>query len=160
MCNLGWGDKIDGLFLKRFIRSRDRCQLRCSALRNPRFLTRNDSQTFPSSSPFLARPHRSPGCPYRHRSCNSFTIPSLARLPCPLSLTKSLCKQSPLSPFPQPQQVAITANKMATKEDYEKTGATAGAKVHKIRITLTSRNVKNLEKCGYLHGLGLNRGLV
>ena len=37
---------------------------------------------------------------------------------------------------------------MATKEDYEKTGATAGAKVHKIRITLTSRNVKNLEKCG------------
>ncbi|KAG7535901.1 hypothetical protein FFLO_03647 [Filobasidium floriforme] len=35
---------------------------------------------------------------------------------------------------------------MATKEDYEKTGATAGAKVHKIRITLTSRNVKNLEK--------------
>jgi hypothetical protein len=38
---------------------------------------------------------------------------------------------------------------MATKEDYEKTGAATGAKVHKIRITLTSRNVKNLEKCEY-----------
>ena len=46
---------------------------------------------------------------------------------------------------------------MATKEDYEKTGATAGAKVHKIRITLTSRNVKNLEKCGCLHDIGLNQ---
>lgn len=36
---------------------------------------------------------------------------------------------------------------MASKEDFEKTGATGGAKVHKIRITLTSRSVKNLEKC-------------
>lgn len=35
---------------------------------------------------------------------------------------------------------------MASKEDFDKTGAPA-AKVHKIRITLTSRNVKNLEKC-------------
>ena len=54
---------------------------------------------------------------------------------------------------PNRSQVAITAtkinqvNKMASKEDFEKTGATGGAKVHKIRITLTSRSVKNLEKC-------------
>lgn len=34
---------------------------------------------------------------------------------------------------------------MATKEDFSKDGA-AAPKVHKIRITLTSRNVKNLEK--------------
>ncbi|RSH84402.1 40S ribosomal protein S20 [Apiotrichum porosum] len=33
---------------------------------------------------------------------------------------------------------------MASKEDFEKAGA--APKVHKIRITLTSRNVKNLEK--------------
>jgi small subunit ribosomal protein S20e len=32
------------------------------------------------------------------------------------------------------------------KEDLDKTGASA-AKTHKIRITLTSRNVKPLEKC-------------
>ena len=32
------------------------------------------------------------------------------------------------------------------KDDIEKTGA-QGAKIHKIRITLTSRNVKPLEKC-------------
>lgn len=32
------------------------------------------------------------------------------------------------------------------EKDFDKTGAPA-AKVHKIRITLTSRNVKNLEKC-------------
>lgn len=36
---------------------------------------------------------------------------------------------------------------MATKgDDFEKTGAAGGPKFHKIRITLTSRNVKNLEK--------------
>jgi hypothetical protein len=35
---------------------------------------------------------------------------------------------------------------MATKEDFEKTGA-AAAQVHRIRITLTSRNVQNLENC-------------
>lgn len=34
---------------------------------------------------------------------------------------------------------------MASKEDYDKAGA--APKTHKIRITLTSRNVKNLEKC-------------
>jgi len=34
---------------------------------------------------------------------------------------------------------------MASKEDFDKTAA--APKVHKIRITLTSRNVKNLEKC-------------
>lgn len=32
-----------------------------------------------------------------------------------------------------------------TKDDFEKSGATA--QLHKIRITLTSRNVSNLEKC-------------
>jgi small subunit ribosomal protein S20e len=32
------------------------------------------------------------------------------------------------------------------KEDLDKAGAPA-AKIHKIRITLTSRNVKPLEKC-------------
>ncbi|KAJ9099720.1 40S ribosomal protein S20 [Naganishia adeliensis] len=38
---------------------------------------------------------------------------------------------------------------MATKDDFEKTGA--AAQLHKIRITLTSRNVANLEKfCGDL----------
>lgn len=38
---------------------------------------------------------------------------------------------------------------MATKEDYEKTGAPQ--QLHTIRITLTSRNVANLEKfCGDL----------
>lgn len=37
---------------------------------------------------------------------------------------------------------------MDYKEDLDKTGAPA-AKVHKIRITLTSRNVKPLEKCEF-----------
>jgi small subunit ribosomal protein S20e len=34
-----------------------------------------------------------------------------------------------------------------SKDDLDKTGA-GNAKIHKIRITLTSRNVKPLEKCG------------
>lgn len=34
------------------------------------------------------------------------------------------------------------------KEDLEKTGAGA-QKIHKIRITLTSKNVKPLEKCWF-----------
>ena len=34
------------------------------------------------------------------------------------------------------------------KDDLDKTGA-GGTKIHKIRITLTSRNVKPLEKCLY-----------
>jgi len=33
------------------------------------------------------------------------------------------------------------------KEDLDKSGTQGGAKTHKIRITLTSRNVKPLEKC-------------
>jgi small subunit ribosomal protein S20e len=34
------------------------------------------------------------------------------------------------------------------EKEYDATGAPVpGAKIHKIRITLTSRNVKNLEKC-------------
>ena len=33
-----------------------------------------------------------------------------------------------------------------TKDDLDKSGAATG-KIHKIRITLTSRNVKPLEKC-------------
>lgn len=46
---------------------------------------------------------------------------------------------------------------MATKDDFEKTGA--AAQLHKIRITLTSRNVANLEKCEFAltsvnYGLG------
>jgi len=33
-------------------------------------------------------------------------------------------------------------------KEYDATGAPVpGAKIHKIRITLTSSNVKNLEKC-------------
>ena len=36
------------------------------------------------------------------------------------------------------------------EKDYDATGAPVpAAKIHKIRITLTSSNVKNLEKCGY-----------
>ena len=34
------------------------------------------------------------------------------------------------------------------EKEYDATGAPVpGAKIHKIRITLTSSNVKNLEKC-------------
>jgi hypothetical protein len=34
------------------------------------------------------------------------------------------------------------------EKEYDATGAPVpGAKIHKIRITLSSRNVKNLEKC-------------
>ena len=36
---------------------------------------------------------------------------------------------------------------MDYKEDLEKGAGAGGAKIHKIRITLTSRNVKPLEKC-------------
>ena len=36
------------------------------------------------------------------------------------------------------------------EKEYDATGAPVpGAKMHKIRITLTSSNVKNLEKCLY-----------
>jgi small subunit ribosomal protein S20e len=35
------------------------------------------------------------------------------------------------------------------EKDYDATGAPITAKIHKIRITLTSSNVKNLEKCLY-----------
>lgn len=35
------------------------------------------------------------------------------------------------------------------EKDYDATGAPITAKIHKIRITLTSSNVKNLEKCQY-----------
>jgi small subunit ribosomal protein S20e len=33
------------------------------------------------------------------------------------------------------------------KEDLDKSGAAGAGKTHKIRITLTSKNVKPLEKC-------------
>ena len=33
------------------------------------------------------------------------------------------------------------------EKDYGDAGGPVGAKIHKIRITLTSSNVKNLEKC-------------
>jgi len=32
-------------------------------------------------------------------------------------------------------------------KEYDAAGAVPAAKIHKIRITLTSSNVKNLEKC-------------
>ena len=36
------------------------------------------------------------------------------------------------------------------EKEYDATGAPVpAAKIHKIRITLTSSNVKNLEKCAY-----------
>lgn len=47
---------------------------------------------------------------------------------------------------------------MATKDDFEKTGA--AAQLHKIRITLTSRNVANLEKCESTSRLSLGRCTV
>jgi hypothetical protein len=43
-----------------------------------------------------------------------------------------------------------------TKDDFEKSGATA--QLHKIRITLTSRNVSNLEKCEF--GCAGNGGIM
>jgi hypothetical protein len=33
------------------------------------------------------------------------------------------------------------------EKEYDAAGAVPAAKIHKIRITLTSSNVKNLEKC-------------
>ena len=33
------------------------------------------------------------------------------------------------------------------EKEYDAAGAVPGAKLHKIRITLTSSNVRNLEKC-------------
>ena len=37
------------------------------------------------------------------------------------------------------------------EKEYDATGAPVpAAKIHKIRITLTSSNVKNLEKCMYI----------
>ena len=37
------------------------------------------------------------------------------------------------------------------EKEYDATGAPVpAAKIHKIRITLTSSNVKNLEKCVYI----------
>lgn len=48
------------------------------------------------------------------------------------------------------------------KDDLDKAGAPA-AKVHKIRITLTSKNVKPLEKCESTAALlrtGVSGGLV
>ncbi|KAJ9104761.1 hypothetical protein QFC19_003902 [Naganishia cerealis] len=52
----------------------------------------------------------------------------------------------PPQPFNQLYK-SLASAKMATKDDFEKTGAPA--QLHKIRITLTSRNVSNLEKCKY-----------
>ena len=36
---------------------------------------------------------------------------------------------------------------VAKDKDYDAAGQAPAAKIHKIRITLTSSNVKNLEKC-------------
>jgi small subunit ribosomal protein S20e len=42
------------------------------------------------------------------------------------------------------------------EKEYDATGAPVpAAKIHKIRITLTSRNVKNLEKCTFSQSSGL-----
>jgi len=44
------------------------------------------------------------------------------------------------------------------EKEYDAAGAVPAAKLHKIRITLTSSNVKNLEKCSSflaLHCRGL-----
>ncbi len=42
------------------------------------------------------------------------------------------------------------------EKEYDATGAPVpSAKIHKIRITLTSSNVKNLEKCACVYFLGL-----
>ena len=47
------------------------------------------------------------------------------------------------------------------EKEYDATGAPVpAAKIHKIRITLTSSNVKNLEKCMSLVGSAGNRGLM
>jgi small subunit ribosomal protein S20e len=35
------------------------------------------------------------------------------------------------------------------EKEYDAAGAVPAAKIHKIRITLTSSNVRNLEKCEY-----------
>lgn len=43
-------------------------------------------------------------------------------------------------------KTSLQAKMAEYKEDLEKTGAGA-QKIHKIRITLTSKNVKPLEKC-------------
>ena len=41
------------------------------------------------------------------------------------------------------------------EKEYDATGAPVpAAKIHKIRITLTSSNVKNLEKCTCFHSFG------
>ena len=43
------------------------------------------------------------------------------------------------------------------EKEYDATGAPVpAAKIHKIRITLTSSNVKNLEKCMYIRNLSWN----
>ena len=39
------------------------------------------------------------------------------------------------------------------EKEYDAAGAVPPAKIHKIRITLTSSNVKNLEKCMYIVNL-------
>jgi small subunit ribosomal protein S20e len=36
------------------------------------------------------------------------------------------------------------------EKDFDSAGAPIGSKIHKIRITLTSSNVKNLEKCMFI----------
>jgi hypothetical protein len=36
------------------------------------------------------------------------------------------------------------------EKEYDATGQPLAQKIHKIRITLTSSNVKNLEKCKFL----------
>jgi len=42
------------------------------------------------------------------------------------------------------------------EKDYDATGGPITAKIHKIRITLTSSNVKNLEKCTYIWQITAN----
>jgi hypothetical protein len=72
----------------------------------------------------------------------------------PLFLAQVAALHHPIKP-PQLPTTPLNINKMATKEDFEKTGASA-AQVHRIRITLTSRNVQNLENCRYSCSFCLN----
>lgn len=49
---------------------------------------------------------------------------------------------------------------VAKEKEYDSAGPVPAAKIHKIRITLTSSNVRNLEKCAYLPPSFLNCGVL
>ncbi|KAF5314857.1 hypothetical protein D9619_007084 [Psilocybe cf. subviscida] len=77
-------------------------------------------------------------------------VQSLRNLHCPLNL---IFQSSVL--YTQLQELWSPSDSYSTfkmsyvakgEKDYDATGAPVGAKIHKIRITLTSSNIKNLEK--------------